>query len=155
KIDTLDFYERDLDPPWIGVLVQNLLQALVQLLALAQQVVQSYFAEHRTKRRLRQHRRRIQIIFYFDDGPAWVHHPKINDCVHFDCDVVFGDDVLCRNIHRNRAETHANDAVDRPENPDQAGTLRLRKKPADAEDDTALVLAKDVQRIEYPDGNDG
>src|SRR5262249_15233013 len=52
-------------------------------------------------------------------------------------------------------ETHANDAVDRPENPDQARTFRFREEPSNAEDDAAFVLAQDVQGIEYPDGDDG
>src|SRR5207237_6716898 len=101
------------------------------------------------------HLRVIQLIFYLDDRPAWVQRPKVNDRVHFDRDVVFGDDILRRHIHGDSTKTHTNDAIDRPEYPDKARSFCLRKKPPNAEDDAALVLAQDVQRVEYPDRNDG
>jgi hypothetical protein len=65
QIHTLDLHKRHLDSPWIRMLIQNLLQALVQLLALAEQIVESHLAST-DQRRLRELRRCIEIVFTND-----------------------------------------------------------------------------------------
>ena len=136
------------------MLVQDLLEPLIQFLTLAEQIVQANFAEHRPERRLRKLGRCIQVVFYLDDGPKRVHHPKINNGIHFHADVVFRDDVLSGNVHCDCAETHADDPVNRPKHPDQTWTFRFSQQAADTENHAALILAKDIQRIEEPDQND-
>src|SRR5689334_7805210 len=114
--------------------VENFLQPLVQLFTLAEQVVQPNFAEHGSQRRLRELRCRIQIIFYFHDGASWVHYPKINYGIYFDADVIRGDDVLGRNVENNGPQADPNNAIDRPEYPDEPRAFGFAQKPTDAED---------------------
>ena len=52
-LDVLDLDRRDLDPPRLGLLVDDLLQVLVELLALGEQLSSSRLAEHRAQRGLR------------------------------------------------------------------------------------------------------
>lgn len=133
------------------MLIQNLLQPVTQRFALAEQRVQVDLAKGRPQRRLCKLRSRIQVIFYFNDGPAWVHHPKIDNRVQFHADAVLGNDVLRGNVEHDRAQAHAHDAIDRPEHPDQSRPFRLRQQSADTKDHAALVLTKYIERIEEPD----
>jgi hypothetical protein len=59
-LDVLDLDRRDLDPPRLGLLVDDLLQVLVELLALGQQRVEVGLAEHRAQRGLRDLQRRLR-----------------------------------------------------------------------------------------------
>ena len=70
QIDVLHLDRRHLDAPRLGVLVEDLLQLLVQPLALRQQVVELDLAEHAAQRRLRELRGRVEVVLDFHDGAA-------------------------------------------------------------------------------------
>ena len=121
---------------------------------LAEQIIETDLAEHRPQCRLRELRRRIQVVLYVDNGPKRVHYAKVNDGVHFDADVVLCNDVLSGNVHCDRSKAYTDDAVDRPDHPDQTRTFGLTHQSPNPENHAAFVFAKDVQRIEQPDQND-
>src|SRR5437773_10836013 len=135
------------------MLIQNLLQPLVQFFTLAEQIVQADFAQDRAQRRLRKLGRCVQVILYLDYGPKWVHHPKVNNSIDLDADVIFGDHILSRNVHGDCAQTQPDDLVDRTKHADQAWTFGLGHEPADTENHAEHVLVQNSERIEYPEQN--
>ena len=88
------------------------------------------------------------VALDFDDRPARIHDPEVDDGVDLHRHVVAGDDVLRRHVHDDRAQADAHHAVDRREHEDDAGPLRLRQQLAEPEDDGALVLVQDLDRTE-------
>ena len=77
-----------------------------------------------------------------------------DDRVYLQRDVVARDDVLRRNLERFLPQRDAHHAVDRREDQDDAGPLRLGKQAAEAEDYAALVLGQDLDRAEDVENND-
>ena len=148
---------RHLDAPRIGALVEDLLQLLVQTLALRQQVVQLHLAQHAPQRRLGELRRRVVEVLDFDDRPPRIDHAEVQDRVHLDRDVVARDHVLRRHVEHDRPQADLDHAIDRREDENDAGALRLRQQLAEAEDDAALVFGQDLDRadeVEHDDERD-
>src|SRR5207249_5055659 len=58
----------DLDSPVLRAFVDDLPQQLVDLLAIREQLVELYLAEHREQRRLRELARRVQIVLDLHHG---------------------------------------------------------------------------------------
>src|SRR5262245_55249557 len=145
QVHALDLDERHLDAPRVGVLIEDVLQTLVQLFSLTQKIVEADLTEHGPQRGLRKLRCRVQIIFYFDYCPSWVHHAKINDRVYFDAYIVGCDDVLSRHVHRDRPETDSDDPVDREEHPDQTRPFGLGQETPYPKNHAAFILAKDIE----------
>ena len=103
--------------------VEDLLQLLVQPVALGQQIVELRLSEHAAQRGLRELRRGVDVILDLDDGPARIDHAEIDDRIHLHRDVVARDDVLRRHVVDDGAQADAHDAIDRPEDQDDARAL--------------------------------
>src|SRR3989442_4329141 len=56
------------------------------------------------------------------------------------------DDLLGRDVERDRAQVDLDHSVDDGNQQEEAGPLRLRQEPPEPEDDPALVLARDLDR---------
>ena len=54
QVHLLHFHLGHLDAPGLGMLIENGLQARVELFALGEQIIQFHFTQHRTKAGLRQ-----------------------------------------------------------------------------------------------------
>ena len=106
-----------------GVLVEDGLQPHIELLALAQQLVQLDFAQHAAQRGLRQLRRGIQEVGHLHDGQARIDHAEIDHRVHLHGDVVARDDILRRDFERVDAQRNPHDAVDGREYQNHARAL--------------------------------
>src|SRR4051812_46345201 len=143
--DVLDLDRRDLDPPRVGLLVDDLLEGLVEALALGEQHVEVGLAEHGAQRGLRDLRRRGAVALDLDDRPDRVDDLEVRDRVDLRRDVVAGDEVLRGDVERDRAQVDAHHAVDAGDELDDARPL-LAEQAAEAEDDRALVLAQDADR---------
>ncbi len=154
QIDVLHFDRRHLDAPRVGVLIENLLQLLVQPLALRQQIVELDLPEHAAQRRLRELRRRVDVVLDLDDRPPRIHHPEVEHRVDLDRHVVARDHVLRRHVEDHRPQADLHHAIDRREHQDHAGPLRLRQQLAEAEDHAALVLRQDLDRADDVDDQD-
>src|SRR6059036_3867835 len=79
QVDLLDLDGRDLDAPRLGVLVDDPLELLVDLVARRQEVVELDLAEHAPQRRLRDLRGRVEIVLYGDHRPLRVHDAEVDD----------------------------------------------------------------------------
>ena len=130
-LDVLDLDGRDLHAPGLGLVVDDLLQVLVEALALGQQRVELGLAEHRAQRRLRDLRGRGQHVLDLDDRPGRVDDAEVGDRGDARGHVVAGDDVLRRDLQRDRAQAHADHAVDAGQQQDQARPA-LARSPARA-----------------------
>ena len=139
QVDVLDLDRRDLDAPGIGVLVEDLLQLLVQPLALRQQLVELGLPEHAPQRRLGELGRRVEVVLDLDDRAARIHDAEVDDRVHLHRHVVARDDVLRRHVEDDRAQADAHHAVDRREDEDDPRPFGLREQLAQAEDHAAFV----------------
>ncbi len=67
QLDVLDLDQRDLDAPWVGEVVDDLLELLVDLVALDQQVVELDLAEDAAQGGLGDLRRADQVVLDGDD----------------------------------------------------------------------------------------
>ena len=92
----LDLDVGDLDAPGVGLLVEDVLDVGVQLVALGQHLVELVLAEHRAQRGLRQLAGRLQIVLDLDDRPLRVDHAEVEHGVDLHRDVVARDHVLAR-----------------------------------------------------------
>ena len=75
-----------------------------------------------------------------------VDDPEVRDRVHAHRHVVLGDDLLRRDVERDRAQVDPHHPVDDRNQEEEAGPLRLGQQPAEPEDDAPLVLARDLDR---------
>ena len=129
-----------------GRLVDDLLQDRVDLLALGEQLVEQVLAEHGAQRRLRDLRRRDHEVLDLHDRVLRLDDPEVGDRVHAHRDVVLGDDLLRRDVQRDRPQVDLDHPVDDRDQEEEARALRLAEQPAEPEDDPALVLAGDLDR---------
>ena len=128
QVDLLHLDQRDLDAPGLRVLVDDLLEARVQLLALGEQLVERRLAEHAPQRRLRELRRRVEIVLDLHDRLVRVHDAEVDDRVDLHRDVVPRDDVLRRHVVDDGAQRHPDHRLERPEDEDEPGPLRLARR---------------------------
>jgi hypothetical protein len=129
----------------------------VELIALAQKLVELHFAQHAAQRGLRQLRRGVEEIGNLHDGQARLQDPEVNHRVHFHGDVVARDHVLRRHFESIDAQRNAHDAVDGREDQDDARSFGLIQQAAQAEDDAALVLAQNLDggdQVQHHDDDD-
>ena len=110
--DVLDLDRGHLHAPRLGLLVDDLLQALVELLALGQQRVEVGPAEHRAQRGLGDLRRGVPDPLDLDHRLDRVDHAEVGDRVDLGRHVVARDHVLGRDLEGDRAQVDADHAVD-------------------------------------------
>src|SRR4030042_1798782 len=83
KVHVFRFYELDLDPPGVGVLIQDLLQLGVQFLPLGEEVVEFDLAQHAAQGRLRQLGWGIEIVLNVDDRFEGLYDSEVDDSIDF------------------------------------------------------------------------
>ena len=148
QVHLLHLHELDLDAPGVGVLFDDLLESGVQLVALREEVVERDLAEDAAQGRLGELGGGVEVILDVDDALERVDDPEVEDGVDLHRDVVLGDDVLGRDVHRDEPQADLHDAVDRGEDQDDPGALGLGQDPAEPEDDPALVLPQDLDGVQ-------
>ena len=124
----LDLDGRDLDTPRLRMLVEDVLQLLIQPIALGEEVVELRLTQHAPERRLRELERRVLIVLDFHNRPARIDHPIVQNRAHLDRHVVPRDDVLRRYFEGDRPEADAHHTVDRHEHKDHAGAFGVRQQ---------------------------
>ena len=139
--------DRHLDAPRLGRLVDDVLQALVHVVALAQQLVEVGLAEDAAQRGLRDERRRADVVGDLDDGHLGVEDAEVDDGVHLHRHVVPGDDVLAGHVHRHHAQVDLHHAVHERQDEEQPRPAGAHQT-AQAEDHAALVFLDDLDRQE-------
>jgi len=148
QVDLFHLDELDLDAPGVGVLFDDLLEAGVELVPLREKVVERHLAEETPQGRLGQLGGGVDIILDIDHALKRVYDPEVKDGVDLHRDVVLGDDVLGRDVHRDEPQADFHDAVDRGEDEDEARPLGLGQEAAETEDDPPLVLSQDLDRVQ-------
>ncbi len=84
--------------------IDDLLQLLVDRLALRQQVVQRGLAEHAAERGLRDLEGGADVVEHLQHGLPGAHNAEVDDGVHLHRHVVLGDRLLARHVHRHDAK---------------------------------------------------
>src|SRR5471032_1430610 len=155
QVELLHFHGSDLDAPGLGVLIEDLLQLLVDLLPLREQVVEVELAQSRTQGRLRELGGRVEEVLHLDDGPLGIDDPEVDHRRDLQADVVAGDHVLRRHVARHRAQVDLHHPIDAGNDPIEAGALGLGEA-AQAKDDAGFILLDDAQSGDDPeaDGKD-
>ena len=96
----------------------------------------------------------VGVIGDLKDGERGVDNAQGDDGVDLDGDVVAGDDILRRHLHDFLAERDADELVQRAQDEEEAWAFGLWECAAEAEDDGALVFAKDVDAVEEIEAED-
>src|SRR5208283_1867207 len=152
-IHLFDLDVGDFHAPGRGVLIEDALQAQVDLVAVGEEFVEFLLAEHRTQSSLRKLRSLVGVIGDFDDGFLRIDDAEKNDGIHLQGDVVAGDDVLGRNFEGFLAERNAHHAVDRTEDQNYAWTLGCNQA-SQAEDDTAFIFGQNLDGTQQVNNED-
>src|SRR5208283_4034378 len=142
------FHRDDLDAERLGALVDDGLNPQVELVAMAQHLVQLHLAQHRTQRGLGKLGGLVDVVGDLDGGVVGIHHVERDHRVHFQGNVVAGDDVLGRNLEHLLAQREAHYLVDGPENQDDTRPLGRPQDAAQTENHTALILLQDLDGVE-------
>jgi hypothetical protein len=154
QIHVLHFDRRDIDAPWVGALVDDLLEDGVDLLPVGQQLVQLDLAQHRAQGGLGQLTGGVEVVLDLDHRLGRITHPHVEHRVHLDRDVVAGDHVLRRDVQRHDSERDSLLVGEAGREEDHAGSLGAPVAPEE-EGDAALVLPEHPEAQERVDHGDG
>ena len=91
---------------------------------MGKQFVQFLLAQHRAQRGLRELRSLVHVIGNFHHGLVGIDHAQKNDGIHFERNVVAGDDVLGRNFKRLLPQRHPHNPVNGREHQSDARPFR-------------------------------
>ncbi len=119
-----------------------------------QKFVEINFAKHRAQSGLGKLLRLPVVVLDARHRLIGAQHFPVHHRIHFQGDVVAGDDVLRRDFQRLLAQVHAHHAVQRGEDQDNARAFRIFQEAAQAEDHAALVLAQDLDGIDDVQADD-
>jgi hypothetical protein len=128
------------------VAIDDGLDALVELVAVGENLVEVDLAEDGAEGCLGELRSLVDVVGDLDDCLDRIDDTQGDDGVDLEGDVVAGDDVLGRDFHGLLAERDADHLFEGAEDEDDAGASRIVADAAETEDDGAFVL------LEYLDG---
>ena len=94
------------------MMVQNLLQLLVQFIALGEQIIQFNLAQHVPQGGLRQQRCGHLVVLHLDDGSRGIDHPVVDNRIHFYAHVILGYDYLLGHVNREDPQVEQNYSID-------------------------------------------
>jgi hypothetical protein len=126
--------------------VNDLLELLVDGLALGEQVVQGGLAEDAAEGGLRNERSRLIEVLDFDHRGNRVHDAEINDRIHGGGHVIAGHHLLLRHVNGDDAQVHLDHAVHDGDEENEARPFGAEQF-AEPENDAALVLAQDADGL--------
>jgi len=112
ELDVLDLDHGDFDSPGLGLLVDDLLQVLVDLVAVRQELIESRLAERGPQRRLGDLRGRVDVVQNLSHRSLRIDHLEVDDGIDLCGHVVVGDDLLGRHFERDDAHVHLDQPVD-------------------------------------------
>src|SRR5438094_2440496 len=143
---------RDFDAPRFGLSVDDLLQFLVDRLALRKQVVQGGLTEHATQCGLGDERGGLEKVFHFHDRRLGIDHAEINNRVDRYRHIITGHDLLSLDVDCHDAQIHSHHSIDDGDEENQPRTFRTEQFPK-TENHSSLVFAQDTDRLRQD--NDG
>jgi hypothetical protein len=110
-------------------------------------------AEHGPQRGLRELAGRFREMLDLDDRLLGIDDAIVDHRIDPHRDVVARDHVLRRDIEHAGAQVDADHLLDDRNDDHEAGALHL-PQPAQQEDDGALILPQDTERIEQDENGD-
>ena len=154
QVDLLHLDRAHLHAPRLGVLVDDLLELAVDLVALGEQLVELRLAAHAAQRGLRQLRGAVEVVLDRDHRLLGVQHAEVEHRVDLHRDVVARDHFLRRHVHHDLAQADLHHAVDARDDPGETRLLHagIAAKP---EHDAALVFLQDADAREEQRGENG
>src|SRR5947209_1158576 len=154
QINLLHLHVGDLYAVRRGVLVENALDAGVQLVAVGQQFIEVHFTQDGAQGGLGKLLGLVIVVLHLHDGLGSIEDAPVHNSIYLQGDVVTGDDVLRRNFERLLAKIYADDAVNGAKDQDHAGTFGVLEQAAQAEDYAAFVFAQDLDGTEKVKSDD-
>ncbi len=153
--DVLDLDPVDLHAPADGGAVDHQFQALVEFLAVGQQVVQVALADDGPQGGLGHLGDGEAVVLDVDQGRGGVDDLEVDDRVDADRDVVAGDALLGRDRQGDDLQIDLVQAVHDRNDQGETGPAHLRAEPAEPEHHTPLVLLDDPRRRHHIDRSGG
>src|SRR5579864_4420862 len=147
QINLLYFDVRDFHAVGCGVLVQNALDAGIQFVTVRQQFVQFDFAQHRPQSGLGKLLRLPVIVLYLHHCLRGVDHAPVDHGVHFQGDVIAGDDVLWRDFKRLLAQVNPYHLLNRRKYQDEPWAFGVLLEAAKRKDYATLIFAQDLDAV--------
>ena len=134
--------------------VEDALQPQINFVAMRQQFVEFLLAQYGSQSSLRKLRSLVGVIRNLHHGLIRIDHAQKNNRIHFQGNVVAGDDVLRRNFDRLLSKRDAHHAVERSEHQNHARPFGRTQQTSEAEDDAALIFSQDLDGTQQVDDND-
>src|SRR5207249_1752286 len=120
----LDLHRRNFHAPRLGLFVDDILQCLVDRLALRKQIIERGLAEHAAQRGLGDERGGFEKILHFDDRGLRIDHAEINNRIDRYRHVVTRHHLLSLDANGHNAQIHAHHAIDDRDQKNQSRPFR-------------------------------
>ncbi len=143
EFDVLELDAFDVDTPFVGLSVDDFADLGGNFVAFTEDFVEVEVAGDVAEGGLGESAGGVGKISSFEDGFAGVDDAEIDNRVDVDGDVVAGDDLLFRDVHRGRADVDFDHFVDVGNDNSEAGVEGARIA-TEAEDDAALELVNNA-----------
>src|SRR6516225_7087268 len=138
EVDALDLNIGNLNPPSLGLFVEHVLNIGIELVALAQHLVEIVFTQYPTQRGLGELARRRQVVVDLDDGPLGIDDTKVDDGVYLDRHIVARNHILRRYLVDDDAKVDAHHLLHDREQQEEPRPLGPRITP-EREHHTTLI----------------
>jgi hypothetical protein len=139
--------------PWLGMRVDDVLDLVVDRGNVGQELIEAEAADHVAHRGLADLVNRISHILDRDHGLFRIGDVIIGDRRDIDRDVVLGDDLLRRDLHRHRTQRHPRHGLQRHQDQRQPRTAHALEL-AEEEHHPALILLDHPERDEGVDNDE-
>src|SRR6202022_1757289 len=150
--DVLDLDRRHLGAPGLGVLVDDVLDLVVDARGIRQQLIEAEASDHIAHRGLADLVDGVVDVFDRDHRLFRVGNVIVGDRRDIDRDIVPGDDLLRRYLHRDSAQGYTHHLLDRYEDQRQPGATDACK-PAKQKYHPALILLQHAKRYDDIEGD--
>src|SRR5208282_5643707 len=154
QVNVLELDEHDLDSPRLGLGIDDRLDARVDFVALAQELVEFGLPAYGAQRGLRELHGGEQVICHLGDCARRIDHPEVEHRTHLDGHVVLGDYVLRRDVEHYSTQIDPDHPLNQGDHVNYAWAA-IPHEPPEAEDYGALVFVKDFDPAQNKNcGND-
>lgn len=143
ELDVLKANALDINTPFVGLGVDDFADLGGDFVAFAKDFVEVEVAGDVAEGGLGESAGGVAVIGGFEDGFLGVDDASIDDGVNIDGDVVAGDDLLFRDVHRGGADVDLDHFVD-VRNDDAEAWVQGARIATEAEDNAAFVLVDDA-----------
>src|SRR5829696_7234472 len=145
-LHVFDLDHAHLDAPRLRLLVYDVLELLVYLLAVGKEVIEILLSKNAPQGGLGDLAGGEDVVLHLEDALVGVHNPEVDDSGHTGGNVVAGDDLLGRHLHGDGPQVYLDHPVHERQEDEKPRPLGPTLYPTDPKDHTPLVL------LDYLDG---